>query len=312
MNLAQLRYVMALASTGSFTAAAADCFVAQPTLSNGVADLEAELGHRLFERTTRKVTLTVFGEQMLPAIAEVLKAQESLVLQAKSYLQPERAMIRIGASPLVSADLLNAIIEPFRQQYPDTNLVLREMNLDDLYRMLDDGQLDVVFGVSKVRKTNGRRRFRSAFLFEEPLMFVPREFQWQGATRRGAVHFKDISEETFVMVPDTCGLAHTTRALFKKHRKRLNEYSGQAMSYRVLEQWAHLGVGAAVLPKSKIESASAYALPVVDKAGKPVVIGFEAIWAQPAQAQKHMAEFVRHLKAVVPALVTGLTSSERS
>ena len=81
INLKQLRFAIAVADKGSFTEAASECFVTQPTLSNGIAQLEAELGDRLFVRTTRKVTLTTFGEQVMPYMAEVLRAQTTLELQ---------------------------------------------------------------------------------------------------------------------------------------------------------------------------------------------------------------------------------------
>src|SRR5688572_2024795 len=100
MNLSHLRFASPLASSGSFTAAAAACFVTQPTLSNGIAQLEDELGERLFARTTRKVALTPFGTHLLPCIAEVLRAQSSLTLQARAFLKPEKRLIRIGLSPL--------------------------------------------------------------------------------------------------------------------------------------------------------------------------------------------------------------------
>src|SRR5258706_9278016 len=106
MNLSQLRFASTVASTGSFTAAAAECCVTQPTLSNGIAQLENELGERLFVRTTRKVALTPFGVHVLPYINEVLSAQASLVHQTQAFLSPGKRLIRIGTSPLVSANLL--------------------------------------------------------------------------------------------------------------------------------------------------------------------------------------------------------------
>ena len=74
MNLIQLRFASAVAATGSFTAAATQCFVTQSTLSNGIAQLVGELGERLFTRTTRAVALTAFGRHVLPHINEVLSA----------------------------------------------------------------------------------------------------------------------------------------------------------------------------------------------------------------------------------------------
>jgi LysR family transcriptional regulator, hydrogen peroxide-inducible genes activator len=91
MNLSQLRFASAVASTGSFTAAAAACCVTQPTLSNGIAQLEAELGERLFLRTTRKVALTPFGVHVLPYVDQVLAAQASLVQQTRPTFAPTSA-----------------------------------------------------------------------------------------------------------------------------------------------------------------------------------------------------------------------------
>lgn len=50
------------------------------------------------------------------------------------------------------------------------------------------------------------------------------------------------------MVPNTCGLAQATRALFRNHRCKLNEYPGEALSHQVLGEWAGLGLGAAIVP----------------------------------------------------------------
>lgn len=306
MNLPQLRFAQAVASEGSFTAAAAACFVTQPTLSNGIAELEKELDQRLFTRTTRKVTLTEFGRHMLPAISEVLNAHEALLLRAKAWFQPQKRLIRIGTSPLLNPTVLKAIIEPFQRQNPNVNLVFREMNWDDLQKKLHEGLLDCIFG-TKGSSTLGRsRKIERAFLYREPLLFIPRHFDWRGPTRNKSVKFGDISNETFVMVPDTCGLAHTTRALFRSHRRKIQEYSGQAMSYQVLEQWASLGIGAAVLPKSKVTPGADYTLAITDKSGRPVVIEYEAVWLTPNDGANHLLTFARHLRKVVPALIDGL------
>src|SRR5579871_1407795 len=137
MNLNQLRFVSALASSGSFTAAASACAVTQPTLSNAIAQLEEELGQKLFTRTTRKVSLTAFGAHVLPDIERVLAAQHALIRGAEAFLVPGKRLIRIGTSPLLNVRFLNLLIEPFRTKSPEVELVFREMNMADLSRMLD-------------------------------------------------------------------------------------------------------------------------------------------------------------------------------
>ena len=81
--------------------AAETCAVTQPTLSNSVAQLEDELGKRLFYRTTRVVSLTGFGHHILPSVVDVLNAQAALVATARAFADPSRPLIRLGVSPLV-------------------------------------------------------------------------------------------------------------------------------------------------------------------------------------------------------------------
>src|SRR5574341_1055217 len=100
MNLGQLEFAVAVAEKKSFTAAANACHVTQPTLSNGIAQLEDELGGRLFVRTTRSVALTPLATHLVPYIKEALNAQAMIRTQAQSFLNPAKQMVRIGVSPL--------------------------------------------------------------------------------------------------------------------------------------------------------------------------------------------------------------------
>ncbi len=306
MNLNQLRFASAVASTGSFTAAAARCCVTQPTLSNGIAQLESELGERLFVRTTRKVALTPFGMHLVPYIDEVLGAQASLLQQTQAFLRPDKRLIRVGTSPLISANLLALMLEPFRLQNPEVDVVLREMNMTDLYRMLDAGLLDFVFGVAGIHKGP----WIATFLYEEPLRFIPRGAVWNG-TRPPSVKLKDIADETYVMVPDACGLSRATRTLFRSQRRKLHEYSGEAMSYQVLEEWAALGIGAAILPKSKLTPSDRASFPITDKGGHEMTITFEATWLRKGMQSSHLLDFASHLRKVVPAIIVGLRRESR-
>lgn len=302
MNLSQLKFASAVAASSSFTAAAAQCCVTQPTLSNGIAQLENELGERLFVRTTRMVALTPFGAHVVPYLNEVLSAQASLVRQAQAFLKPDKRLIRIGTSPLVSSNLLGLMIEPFRQHNPDVDLVLREMNIANLYRMLDDGLLDFVFGVANPHKD----AWASTFLYEEPLIYIPQGAVWSSGPPRHSVQLKDIANETYVMVPDACGLSRATRALFRSQRRKLQEYSGEAMSYQVLQEWAALGIGSAILPKSKVAASAHASSAIADKTGHDVMISFEASWRRTATQSPHLQAFANHLRKVVPGIVGGL------
>src|SRR5258708_8760165 len=154
MNLQQLRYARALAECGSFVQAAKQCAVTQPTLSNGIAQLESELGQQLFARTTRTVRLTEAGEYLLPSVADVLNAQAALMARARALSHPERRLIRIGVSPVLSVKFVAVVIEPFRLENRDVEVIFRELNLAEMMALLQGGQLDFLLGPIDATSTN--------------------------------------------------------------------------------------------------------------------------------------------------------------
>jgi DNA-binding transcriptional LysR family regulator len=302
MNISQLRYAKTVAETASFSKAAEICCVTQPTLSNAIAHLEEELGSPLFIRTTRKVDLTPFGQHVIPLIENVLNAQTELEKGAKAYLNPTHRLIRLGVSPLINVRLLAKVIEPFREDNPHIDHILKECNMDDLLRLLEAQKLDFAFAPASPRKSSQGR----CFFYEEPLFFLPRGSGTTASENSGGVHLDEIASETFLMVPDGCGLARATRDLFRAQHLKHKEYSGQALSYQVLEDWAALGIGAAILPKSKISAANQSARPLVLKTGEQLRLTYEASWNKKAVSAPHLRQFILHLKKTVPHMIKGL------
>lgn len=293
MNLNQLRYAKAVAETKNFTLAAKRCYVTQPTLSNGIGQLEQELEERMFKRTTRSVALTSFGEHIMPFIEKILKANDDLILEARNFVNPSAAVLRIGISPLINSEWLSSMLEKFKEINNQVEIILHEQNMADLYHMLDEGLLDFVFGVIDIKKAS----WKKAPLYHEQLYFIPRGRNYP--ERGKSVSFGQIAGEIFVMVPNTCGLARATRALFRSNRRQLNEYSGEALSYQVLEQWASLGLGAAILPKSKIVSSRQKAYALTNNKGEKLSIDFEAVWQANITLSKELQQFISFI-------VTGL------
>jgi DNA-binding transcriptional LysR family regulator len=296
MNLSQLQYAKAVADTKSFSRAAEICFVTQPTLSNSIFQLEEDLGGKLFARTTRKVTLTDFGEFLLPYLENVLTAQDNLLKQAKSYQKTEQMMIRLGLSPLINTALLSDVIEPFQTKHPDLTFVFAEMNLIDLQDQLNDGKLDFIF----VPISSQSAALDSLPFYNEELLYIEKKSKTDSR-----LTVDDISAEIFLMVPNECGLANITREIFLKENIKLKEYAGKALSYQMLETWATLGIGSTLLPKSKISTRQTARI-VCDKIGAPLRIYYEMRWKQGIAHNSNFKEFIKHFKTIVPAIIEGL------
>ena len=103
MNLAFLRYFLAVADASSFTVAAERCHVTQPTLSAGIARLEEELGTRLFDRG-RRTGLTVAGQRLLPHARAMIEAWQTARAEQRVTRRSRLVRIAIASTvPIMSA-----------------------------------------------------------------------------------------------------------------------------------------------------------------------------------------------------------------
>ncbi|MBW9205726.1 LysR family transcriptional regulator [Mumia sp. zg.B17] len=158
MELQQLRYVVAVAETRSFTRAAQRCHVVQSALSHQVAKLEREVGARLFERTSRRVALTAAGEAFLPAAREALDAAERARAEAAAVSGVVSGRLRLGAIPTVTAVDVPQVLRAFRDEHPRVDVSLRTDGSEELVARIAGASIDVAFlGLPPGREPAGVR-----------------------------------------------------------------------------------------------------------------------------------------------------------
>jgi DNA-binding transcriptional LysR family regulator len=103
MNLAFIRYFLAVADTGNFTTAAQRCHVTQPTLSAGIGRLEEEIGAKLFERG-RRSALSAAGRRLLPHARAMVEAWQAARAEQRSSRRPKLVRVAIGSTvPVATA-----------------------------------------------------------------------------------------------------------------------------------------------------------------------------------------------------------------
>lgn len=275
-SVESLRYADVVADTGSFSSAARVCGVTQPALSNSIAKLEQQLGARLFERSTRGVTTTAFGARLLPLIQRAVAHLDAITAEAARLTEPERSSLHIGVSPLINPQLVARAYSAVAELATPRDLVLREADLAELQQDLQVGKLDLIL----IPSVAPLPQFEHRIIDAEPIVVVEPE-----PTDSTAVQLADAADGSFILVPDSCGLTTFTTQLFDSHRLPMQTYPGEAVSYQVLEQWANLGLGTAILPLSKLSSPKAPHRRLHDE-DVEVEIFYEAVWdpASPLQA----------------------------
>ena len=291
MNIAHLRFAVAVAQVGSFSKAAIACHVTQPTLSNGIASLEEELGGKLFDRTTRSVNLTPMGSHLISYLERALSDLDEIKSVANGWRDPSHQLIRIGVSPVVNMRLVLDLLSDFRKAQPEIEFFFKECYLDDLAERLNSGQLDVLV-LPETVSIDGTKRL---LLYTEPLCYVfkdgdPRQDQI------ATISLAEASESTLILTVDACGLQGVTKKLFNDYKLPLNTYPGTASSYAVVEEWASLGIGAGILPASKIRSETNDFKPMTLSSSIPATLSCYLVWKPEFVSTTHIKALLKYMK----------------
>jgi LysR family carnitine catabolism transcriptional activator len=138
----QLRAFVAVARTGSFVRASELLHLSQPALSETIVQLERVLGGRMFERTTRTVMITPFGEVFLPRASGLLSEIDRACRDMRELVELERGHVSMGCLTSIASQQLPQIIATFRASYPNIRLGVRDDNAAGLHRRLVSGEVD--------------------------------------------------------------------------------------------------------------------------------------------------------------------------
>ncbi|WP_136678859.1 LysR family transcriptional regulator [Neptunomonas sp. XY-337] len=129
MNNLAYRHLLAfiqVAEHGSFTHAAEFMHVTQSTLTATIKQLESQVGIQLFDRTTRRVSLTEAGERFLPVALQLVSDFDTAIEDLQASAQQQRGHVAVAGSSSMLTQLLPAIICRYREDYPKINVTLIE------------------------------------------------------------------------------------------------------------------------------------------------------------------------------------------
>ena len=143
IDVRQLRYFVAVAEELNFTRAAKRLNVVQQSLSSAIARLESNLGFKLFERSSRAVTLTERGSLWLPHAREVLVAVEHAQTAARDLATGSAGILRVGLAATAAVELTPAVLRAFAARHPGVRLLTEHYGFEDPTGGLRDNATDV-------------------------------------------------------------------------------------------------------------------------------------------------------------------------
>lgn len=211
MDVRQLRFFVEIVKQGSFTKAAEQLHVAQPSISVAIKTLEDELGLALFNRRDRKATLTDEGTVFLGHAQGVLASLEAAQQEMADLRGLVAGEVRVGVPPMISAYFLPDIICAFIQRYPHLRLSVFGEGAWRIQKMISIGELDMGVIASRTIPDDLEARH---FLREEVVVCVPPDHRFAG---RQSVSFKEFMAEPLVFYKEGYYLRELIEELFKEN-----------------------------------------------------------------------------------------------
>jgi DNA-binding transcriptional LysR family regulator len=213
MEFYQLRYVLMLAREKNFSRAAERLFITQPTLSQQIKKFEGELGFPLFQRNTKGVALTAYGEQFVARAEEVSAQFEHLQHWCDQERELRNSHLSFGASVL-SMPHVSQCIPDFLSQFPQVQFSYVEQWDPILLDMVRGGTLDIAL-VSLPQEEESRAGL-SIFPVREEFVCVVVSAQ-HPLHDRTSVSLSDLAQEKIVSTSERSGLQGVMKAQFARN-----------------------------------------------------------------------------------------------
>ncbi len=151
MTTQQLKYVLTLAETKSFSIASKKLYITQPALSLYIMNLEEQLGVSLFDRSSSPIKLTSVGEEYIKIAQKILDLESELENKISDILELKQGLLSVGVTPIRGSYLIADSIFLYNQKYPGIKINMIEYEMSKLMDSLFEGSIDFFIGNAPVQ-----------------------------------------------------------------------------------------------------------------------------------------------------------------
>jgi len=304
MELRHAAYFIAVAEEGNFTRAASRLHIAQPGLSAQIRQLEAELGQRLLDRSSRKVALTTAGAAVLPYFRAALRAIADARTVVDEFSGLIRGRVAVGMVTGCSSIELASLLSDYHQRHPAVEIVLSEANSDRLVDDLRTGRLDLaLIGLA----SDPPAGIETQVVTDEPIVAAvsPRD----ELSRQSAIPLKALQGRTLNCLPRGTGIRTCldnacAAAGFQPY------VAFESTSLNILAQLSAKGLGVAILPESFATASALHVIRIIE----PRLRGrIELAWRTEGHANKAAVALINDARrAFATEARKGKTSSSEA
>jgi len=265
ISLRQLRAFLAVARQRHFRRAADNLHLSQPAVSRHVAELESELGVRLFDRNTREVVPTEAGRYLESAIERVLDELEGVLEHVHSEGERKRGKVRVASVPTLSASLMPACIADCARDYPELTIQLHDQAQTLVLDSVRGGEVD--FGIAIDPPESGE--FDCETIMRDPFCLACRPDH--PFAKLKTVAWEKLQGQPLILLDYSSGSRPLIDATLRKYGVEANVVQQTGHTYtafRLVEE----GLGISITPALSAPPASLAMRPLTPKEQRTVML----------------------------------------
>ena len=247
MDTQALTAFLAVAESGSFSTAAERLFLTQPAVSKRIAQLEQQLGTRLFDRVGRRIRLTEAGEALLPRARQVLLDLEDMSRAISNLTGTVSGTLRIGTSHHIGLHRLPPVLRRFSREYPDVKLDIHFIDSEEAWEAVLHGDLEM--GVVTL-PPQPDPRLHSQAVWQDPLVFMAAPEH--PLARLDRVTLETLTGYSAILPSPVTFTRRIVESLFEEQALTLN-ISMSTNYLETIHMMVSIGLGWSVLPETMLD-----------------------------------------------------------
>ena len=247
MDTQALTAFLAVAESGSFSTAAERLFLTQPAVSKRIAQLEQQLGTRLFDRVGRRIRLTEAGEALLPRARQVLLDLEDMSRAISNLTGTVSGTLRIGPSHHIGLHRLPPVLRRFSREYPDVKLDIHFIDSEEAWEAVLHGDLEM--GVVTL-PPQPDPRLHSQAVWQDPLVFMAAPEH--PLARLDRVTLETLTGYSAILPSPVTFTRRIVESLFEEQALTLN-ISMSTNYLETIHMMVSIGLGWSVLPETMLD-----------------------------------------------------------
>ena len=290
VTLRLLHYFDVLGNELNYRRAAERLYISQPALSAAIRQLEQLIGDRLFDRDTRSVALTVFGQEWLPYVRAALREVDVALDAAETLV--DHGHVRLGYLIGTGADLLFRLLDGVEQELPHLTVETTEYDFTDPTAGLATGTADIAL----LRPPVDIPDAEMAVVAEERWMAcLPRTHRFAG---RRSIDIQELLDEPIVAAPESAGPWRDYWLAADLRHGKPATVTAEAATYESEVTLVARGIGLSFTVSSMVRLYSRPGVRFVPITGRPVT--YTTLAWRPGRLSKSARQLVQHMLKAVP------------